>query len=161
MIRVSAPIGNIFADGGFERLKDENFERLKVSRTELGKKVLRRQTDRGTDIGLSLDPGVILRNGDVLRDGESPIVVEQLPEKAIVVRLKTSSNMETMVLLGHIIGNMHRPISIQRDEIVFPIQVNSERTVFEKLFHGIINHIEMAVEDRVFFPHSGADVHGH
>jgi len=66
-----------------------------------------------------------------------------------------------MVLLGHIIGNRHRPISIKNDEISFPIQADSEKEVFTKLFQSIINHIEMTVEERIFYPHSGADVHEH
>jgi len=161
VLEVNAPVGNIFLDEEFENLKDGNFERLKISRMELDKRILRRKTDRGTDIGLNLDPGIKLRNGDILRNGENPIVVEQLPEKVIVVRLRTSNNREVMVLLGHIIGNRHRPISIQREEVVFPIQAESEKEVFEKLFHSIINYIELIVEDRIFSPHSGADVHEH
>lgn len=160
MLKVNAPVGNIFLDKGFDNLKDGNFERLKISRIELDKRILRRKTDRGTDIGLNLDPGIKLRNGDVLRNEDNPIVVEQLPEKVITVRLKTSNNKEVMVLLGHIIGNRHRPISIQR-EVVFPIQADSEKEVFEKLFHSIINYIELTVEERIFSPHSGADVHEH
>lgn len=161
MLDVNAPVGNIFLDDGFDNLKDGNFERLKISRIELDKRILRRKTDRGTDIGLNLDPGIKLHNGDVLRNGENPIVVEQLPEKVITVRLKTSNNKEVMVLLGHIIGNRHRPISIQREEVIFPIQADSEKEVFEKLFHSIINYVELTVEDRIFSPHSGADVHEH
>ena len=161
MLEVNAPVGNIFLDGKFKNLKDGNFESLKVSRMELDKRILRRKTDRGTDIGLNLDLGKKLRNGDVLRGGENPIIVDQLPEKVITVRLKTSSNQETLVLLGHIIGNRHRPISIRRGEVIFPIHADSEKKVFENLLHDIISHVELTVEDRIFSPHLGADVHEH
>ncbi|MCE2506127.1 MAG: Urease accessory protein [Nitrosopumilaceae archaeon] len=161
MLEVNVPIGNIFLDEGFDNLKDGNFERLKISRIELDKKILRRKTDRGTDIGLNLNSGIKLRNGDVLVNGKNPIVIEQLSEKVIRVRLKTSNNKKVMILLGHIIGNRHRPISIQGEEIIFPIQADSEKEVFEKLFHSIINYIELTVEERIFSPHSGADVHEH
>ena len=161
MLEISAPVGNIFLDEGFDDLKDGNFERLKVSRIELEKRVLRRETDRGTDIGLNLDPGIKLRHGDVLQNGEKPIVIEQLPEKVISVRLKTKNAVDVLVLLGHIIGNRHRPISIQREEIIFPIHADSEMEVFTKLFHSINNYIEITVEDRIFSPHSDADVHEH
>ncbi|KAF6244479.1 Urease accessory protein [Nitrosopumilus sp. b2] len=161
MLEINVPIGNIFLDEGFDNLKDGNFERLKISRIELDKKILRRKTDRGTDIGLNLNSGIKLRNGDVLVNGKNPIVIEQLSEKVIRVRLKTSNNKKVMILLGHIIGNRHRPISIQGEEIIFPIQADSEKEVFEKLFHSIINYIELTVEERVFSPHSGADVHEH
>ncbi len=161
MLEVNASIGNIFLDGGFDELKSGNFERLKLSRIELEKRILRRKADRGTDIGLKLDPGVKLRHGDVINNGNMKIVIEQLPEKVILIRLKTKSMVEVMVLLGHIIGNRHRPISIQKEVISFPIQADSEKEVFTKLFQSIINHIEITVEEQIFLPHSGADVHEH
>jgi len=161
MLEVSSPIGNIFLDEGFDDLKSGNFEKLKISRMELEKRILRRKTDRGTDVGLNLEPGVKLRHGDVIKNGNMKIVVEQLPEKIITVRLKNKKMTDVMVLLGHIIGNRHRPISIKNDEISFPIQADSEKEVFTKLFQSIINHIEMTVEERIFSPHSGADVHEH
>ncbi|MFB5614860.1 MAG: urease accessory protein UreE [Candidatus Nitrosomaritimum yanchengensis] len=161
MLEVNAPIGNIFLDKGFDEIKSGNFEKLKISRMELEKRILRRKGDRGTDVGFNLDPGVKLRHGDVIDNGDTKIVVEQLPEKVISIRLKTKNMVDVMVLLGHIIGNRHRPISIQSEEIVFPIQADSEKEVFTKLFHNIINHIEMTVDERIFSPHSGADVHEH
>ena len=161
MLEVSSPIGNIFLDKGFDELKSKNFERLKISRMELEKRILRRKTDRGTDIGLNLDPGVKLHHGDVIKNGDTKIIVEQLPEKIITVRLKNKEMTDVMVLLGHIIGNRHRPISIQGDEISFPIQADSEKEVFTKLFQSIINHIDMTVEEQIFSPQTGADVHEH
>jgi len=161
VLEVNSPIGNIFLDEGYDDLKSGNFEKLKISRMELEKRILRRKTDRGTDVGLNLESGVKLRHGDVIKNGDTQIVVEQLPEKIITVRLKDKKMTDVMVLLGHIIGNRHRPISIKSDEISFPIQADSEKEVFTKLFQEIINHIEMTVEERIFSPHSGADVHEH
>ena len=161
MLEVNSPVRNIFLDEGFDDLKNGNFEKLKISRMELEKRILRRKTDHGTDVGLNLEPGVKLRHGDIIKNGDTKIVVEQLPEKIITVRLKNKKMTEVMVLLGHIIGNRHRPISIQGDEISFPIQADSEKEVFTKLFQSIINHIDMTIEERIFSPQSGADVHEH
>jgi len=161
VLEVNSPVGNIFLDEGFENLKNGNFEKLKISRMELEKRILRRKTDRGTDVGLNLDPGIKLRHGDVIKNGDMKIVVEQLPEKIITVRLKNKKMTDVMVLLGHIIGNRHRPISVKSDEISFPIQADSEKEVFIKLFQSIINHIELTVDEQIFYPHSGADVHEH
>ena len=122
---------------------------------------MRRKADRGTDVGLNLEPGLKLRHGDVIKNGDMKIVVEQLPEKIITVKLKNKKMADVMVLLGHIIGNRHRPISIQGDEISFPIQADSEKEVFTKLFHSIINHIDITVEEQIFSPQLGADVHEH
>ncbi len=161
MLEVNSPIGNIFVDEGFEELKNGNCEKLKISRMELERRILRRNTDRGTDVGLNLEPGVKLRHGDVIKNGDMKIVVEQLPEKIITVRLKNKKMADVMLLLGHIIGNRHRPISIKGDEVSFPIQADSEKDVFTKLFQNIINHIEITIEEKIFFPHSGADIHEH
>ncbi len=161
MLEVNSPIGNIFVDEGFDELKNGNCEKLKISRMELEKRILRRKTDRGTDIGLNLEPGVKLRHGDVIKNGDTQIVIEQLPEKIITVRLKDKKMTDVMTLLGHIIGNRHRPISIKNDKISFPIQADSEKEVFTNLFQEIINYIEMTVEEQIFLPHSGADVHEH
>jgi len=68
---------------------------------------------------------------------------------------------DVMVLLGHIIGNRHRPISIKGDEISFPIQADSEKEIFTKLFQSIISHIHITVEEQIFSPQLGADVHEH
>jgi urease accessory protein len=161
VLEVNSPIGNIFQDKEFDDLKNENFERLKISRMELEKRILRRKTDRGTDVGLNLDPGVKLCNGDIIKNGDTKIVVEQLPEKIITVKLKNEKMTNVMVLLGHIIGNRHRPISIKGDEISFPIQADSEKEIFTKLFHSIINHIDITIEEQIFSPQLGADVHEH
>ena len=161
MIEINSPIGNIFFDEKFYELKKMDFERLKISRSELEKKILRRKTDRGTDVGLKLDPGVRLRHGDIIKNKDMIIVIEQMPEKVISVRLKTNNMTNVMVLLGHMIGNRHRPISIQEGEVLFPIQADSEKDVFTKLFQSILSHIEITVKEQIFFPHSGADVHEH
>ena len=161
MLEVNSPIGNIFVDEGFDELKNGNCEKLKISRMELERRILRRKTDRGTDVGLNLEPGVKLRHGDVIKNGDMKIIVEQLPEKIITVRLKNKKMADVMLLLGHIIGNRHRPISIKGDEVSFPIQADSEKDVFTKLFQNIINHIEITIEEKIFFPHSGADIHEH
>ena len=159
MLEISSPIGNIFLNEEFGDLK--NYEKLKISRMELEKRILRRKTDNGTDVGLNLDPGVKLHHGDVIKNGDSIIVIEQQPEKIISIKLGAKNNTSMLVILGHIIGNRHRPISIQNDEILFPIQADSEIEVFTKLFQNIINHIEMSIEERVFSPSTGADIHEH
>ena len=161
MLEINSPIGNIFHDEKFNNLENRNFEKLEISRMELEKRILRRKTDRGTDVGLNLEPGMTLCNGDVIQNGDSMIVIKQLPEKVISVKLRDKNNIDVLVLLGHIIGNRHRPISIQKEEVLFPIQSDSEKEVFTKLFHDIIDHIDMNIEERIFLPNTGADVHEH
>jgi urease accessory protein len=63
--------------------------------------------------------------------------------------------------LGHIIGNRHRPIGFEDEKILFPIQADSELEVFERLFKEIIGDIELNIEEKIFLPHTSADVHEH
>ena len=164
MLRITSVAGNIFdGSGGFGALGEGDFERLVVSRAEMGRSRLRRQTTGGTDVGLLLEGGAALRNGDVLSGGPKPIVVEQLPEKVVTVRPRDGANApESLALVGHAIGNRHRPISLEGGAVSFPIQADAELEVFEGLFARIVaGGVDLSAEERVFSPHGGADVHDH
>ncbi len=170
MIAISSVIGNIFQDkelaDKFENLqKTMTCEVLRFSRSELDKTRFRKQTDRGTDIGCILDSEHKLHNGDVMySNSEKFIVIEQIPEKVILIKIKKveANSEEILVKLGHIIGNRHRPIQIDKDsQIIFPILSDSELDTFRKLFSEIIDHLEMKVENQIFEPRNGMDVHDH
>lgn len=165
MLTVTSILGNAFRDKEYRFLLDSaDVERLKLMRAEIGRNHLRRRTDRGTDVGVSLESGQTLQNGDVLnahRESRT-ILVEQLPEKVIAVSPGQDDSREAVfALVGHAVGNRHRPISVQDGIILFPISSDSELSVFRTLFASISDAIELAVECRVFAPHAGADVHEH
>ncbi len=63
--------------------------------------------------------------------------------------------------MGHIVGNMHRPISIEENSVSFPIQDDSELELFKKLFEEIIDDLELTIQNKVFVPHKGMNVHEH
>ena len=170
MIAISSVIGNIFQDkelaDKFEKLKNTmSCEVLRFSRSELDKTRFRKQTDKGTDIGCILDTEHKLLNGDVLySNNEKFIVIKQTSEKVISIKIKKNetNSDEILVKLGHIIGNRHRPIEVfENGQIIFPILSESELDTFKKLFSEIIDHLEMKVEEMVFEPKNGMDVHVH
>ncbi|MGI0003464.1 MAG: urease accessory protein UreE [Nitrosopumilaceae archaeon] len=166
MLKITKVSGNVFDDElqkRFEILdKQGKCERLKVSRQELEKTRLRKNTDKGTDVGLSFNGSTKLNHGDVLISEDKFILVEQLPEKVISVKIKQNSNQtELLVLLGHIIGNRHRPIAIDKQTIMFPIQADSELGLFKNLLAEFLEYLEIKVEERVFVPRKGMDVHEH
>ena len=144
MININSILGSIFKETSLE---STNFEKLIISRIDLEKRILRKKTDLGTDIGINLDSGIKLQHGDIIGNNETKIIVEQIPEKVISVKLK-ENNENIAILLGHIIGNRHRPIAIKNKMILFPIQ-------------EIIDHIELKIEEEIFLPHTSADVHEH
>ena len=162
MLEVNFPLGNIFDEYDKNKIKQsKQYEKLKLTRIELEKKILRRTTDFGTDIGLRLNPGIKLQNGDIIENKDRFIIIEQLPEKVLSVKFVKRKKIIVLVLLGHIIGNRHRPISITDEEILFPIQADSEKEVFTKLFADIIDDIEISIKKKLFSPHKGANVHEH
>ena len=157
MININSILGNIFNESNLEK---NNFEKLKISRIDLEKRILRKKTDLGTDIGINLDSCIKLQNGDIIGNDEIKIIVEQIPEKVISVKLK-QNNQNIAILLGHIIGNRHRPIAIKDKMILFPIQEDSELEIFQRLFKEIIEHVELKIVEEIFLPHTSADVHEH
>jgi urease accessory protein len=134
-------------------------ERLLVSRMEMERLRIRRATDLGTDVGLVLEPGNRLHHGDVLSADGKFIVVEQLPEKVASIHLK-KAGAEKMAglaaLIGHAIGNRHRPIAVHNGTISFPLQAESEADTFRRILPA---EVKIKITEEVFVP--SGDAHAH
>lgn len=136
----------------------DSVERLILSRSDMQKMRMRKTGERGTDVTLSLNSGAHLHNGDIIEKDGTRLLIEQIPEKVITVTLPESKN--DIVLLGHIIGNRHRPISVKDNTLSFPIQADSELETFKTLLAPVAG-IELKVKEIVFESIDGADVHEH
>ena len=165
MLIVNTVLGNIYKDSKLaKKIEDAKqqgkFRRLILSRTEMEKSRLRKKTDDGFDIALALDLGTKLQHGDVISESTETILIEQLPEKILTVKF-SENDKALFLLIGHIIGNRHRPISIKNECISFPIHDDSEMELFERLFHEVIDKIDLSIEEQRFIPHVSMDVHEH
>nr|AIE99767.1 Urease accessory protein (ureE) [uncultured marine thaumarchaeote KM3_11_C04] len=165
MLIVNTVLGNIYKDDQLaKKIEDSKeqgkFRRLLLSRIEMEKTRLRKKTDDGFDIGFVLEPGTKLQDGDVISESDETILIEQLPEKTLVVKFK-ENRKDLFLLVGHIIGNRHRPISIKNETISFPIHDDSEMELFERLFHEVIHEIDLSIDEQCFIPHTSMDVHEH
>ena len=165
MLIVNTVLGNIYKDDQLaKKIEDSKergkFRRLLLSRIEMEKSRLRKKTDDGFDIGFVLEPGTKLQHGDVISESDEIILIEQLPEKTLTVKFK-QNDKNLFLLVGHIIGNRHRPISIRNETISFPIHDNSEMELFERLFHEVIHEIDLSIDEQRFIPHTSMDVHEH
>jgi urease accessory protein len=165
MLIVNTVLGNIYKDDQLaKKIEDSKeqgkFRRLLLSRIEMEKSRLRKKTDDGFDIGFVLEPGTKLQHGDVISESDESILIEQLPEKILTVKFK-QNDKNLFLLVGHIIGNRHRPISIRNETISFPIHDNSEMELFERLFHEVIHEIDLSIDEQRFIPHTSMDVHEH
>ena len=165
MLIVNTILGNIYKDDQLaKKIEDSKergkFRRLLLSRIEMEKTRLRKKTDDGFDIGFVLEPGTKLQHGDVISESDETILIEQLPEKILIVKFK-ENRKDLFLLVGHIIGNRHRPISIRNETISFPIHDDSEMELFERLFHEVIHEIDLSIDEQCFIPHTSMDIHEH
>ena len=165
MLIVNNISGNIYKNDNLAKKIQEvkqhgTLRLLLLSRIEMEKSRLRKKTEDGFDIGLVLEPGKRLRHGDIILESSETILIEQLPEKILTVKFK-DSNTELFLLVGHIIGNRHRPISINNETISFPILDDSEMELFQRLFHEVIDKIDLTVDKQRFIPHVSMDIHEH
>jgi urease accessory protein len=167
MLTITSVIGNIFDDKKlmtkFKQMESKKrCERLKIARLELERSRIRKKTDFGTDIGIILDSGTRLYHGDVIVSNiDKFIMIEQLPEKVISIKIKKLKNSARLIMLGHIIGNRHKPIVIDNDTLYFPIQTHSEVEVFKKLLLDAVTNLELDVGEQIFQPQHGMYVHEH
>lgn len=92
-------------------------ERLTLSWDELHKKILRKTTDVGRDVGIQMEKGH-LHPGDILFREENHLIVVEVKEEAVLIT--PVGNMRQMGLAAHAIGNMHAPIQIQDNRVITP-----------------------------------------
>lgn len=81
-------------------------------------------TKKGTEIALALPTGTILKDGDILYiDDHCYITVEEAKEDVIVI---SPEDMEEGAAIAYEIGNRHLPISIEKETIVTPQNLQME-----------------------------------
>ena len=171
MIHIHKIIGNIHSDSDLndkyqEMIKTGLVEKIEITRLESDRARIRKISDKGTDLALTLIPGYHINNGDVVMLTEEKMVIaNRTPENVAIISLKSIMSQdqlfETATKIGHTIGNMHRPIKIVGDKIYFPIQSQSEIELFQTLLSNLINNIVIKSENIIFEPESGYDIHGH
>jgi urease accessory protein len=171
MIHIYKIIGNIHSDSDLknkyqEMIKTGLVEKIEINRLESDRARIRKISDKGTDLALTLIPGYHINNGDVVMLTEEKMVIaNRTPENVAMISLKgivsEDQLFETAIKIGHTIGNMHRPIKIVGSKIYFPIQSQSEVGLFQTLLSNLINNIVIKSENIIFEPEAGYDVHEH
>jgi urease accessory protein len=63
--------------------------------------------------------------------------------------------VEVPARVGHMIGNLHRPIKLEGRKIYFPIQTDTELEMLEKLFLPLREHLDIKTTKMVFEPEEG------
>ncbi|HYY68085.1 MAG TPA: hypothetical protein VE572_07045 [Nitrososphaeraceae archaeon] len=171
MIQINKIVGNINSDSGLyekyqDMLRKDKVEKIQVSRLEADRIRMRKVSNKGTDLALTLAPGSHIYDGDVVLLAEERMVIaKRETENVAIVTLNNDAStqqiLDTAVKLGHIIGNMHRPIKVANNKVYFPIQSDSEIELFKKLLYNLRENIDIKTENIIFEPDLGYDIHGH
>ncbi len=164
-------LGNINNDKKLKEKYDEMTARkvcetIKISRLESQRVRMRKISDKGTDVALTLPPGTRLKHGDVIIITENKMVVVGIEsEDVIMIEIRDNIHqddiVEVPVRVGHTIGNLHRPIKLEGNKIYFPIQADTELEMFKKLFEPINEHLDIKKTTMVFEPEDGTEIHEH
>lgn len=165
MLKVEKIIGNVFENPELAKefesnIQNENYKTVSILRYDLEKTRLKQKASDGTQIGISLDDGTKMTHGDVFYGDDVKVLIQQIPEQTISVRF-AGLEPKLLVLIGHIIGNLHRPVSLEGDSISFPIHDKGEIDLFRTLFRDFVDKIEIILEEKIFQPHKSMNVHEH
>ena len=178
MITITKILGNIKKDSLLDQkyidlLKENLVENVMIRRSESEKVRMRKTSDKGTDIGFILPPGTRLKNHDVVfLDDNKMIIVKLSTELVAVISFKSQSiyNYQNQnyfdliniaIKIGHTIGNLHRPLKLKENKIIFPIQTIDEINLFQKLLVDVKDHINITFDEMIFEPDQGFDIHEH
>ncbi|MGH9922609.1 MAG: hypothetical protein ACRD38_07640, partial [Nitrososphaerales archaeon] len=128
MITITSVVGNIHSDKKFgdayKKLEGEKkVERVMLSRMEAQRSRMRKVSDAGSDIAINIENGSVLKHGDILLANENKLIVVEYEQEDVLgfkIKDELSSDQKTTVAikLGHIIGNLHRPICT-KDSITY------------------------------------------
>lgn len=164
MLRVTGIVGDV----GELRYAARQIDRVFITAFDASKPRLRCVSEAGSDVAIELTRGSFLRDGAVIHDdGTRIVIVERIPEPALLVRvdptLDRASTVEHVAHIAHAFGNQHVPIEIVDGEIRVPITTSEEiaRETVERLALPGANIAVSLVKLGCQQPLSGPGGHSH
>jgi urease accessory protein len=147
---IQSVIGNLDEPGRRSQLDGMKIDSLVLDRWEVQKNRLRKATEGGTEVALSLDRGSRLRDGDILswdradqasddQGGGTAIVVRAELGEVMVVELP-AKDVRTAVQVGHALGNQHWPAVVKGAQVYVPVTVDRaavDSVMRTHAFHGV------------------------
>lgn len=77
--------------------------------------------DTGLAVQITLPRGAFLRDGAVIADDGTDVVVVRRPAEDAIVVPVADDNARRMLLLGYVLGNQHAPIDVSEDAVAAPL----------------------------------------
>ncbi len=177
MLTVTSILGNIKKDSFLNQKYEEYFnknlvETVLIHRSESEKMRMRKKSTKDTDLGFILSSRTQLRDQDVIfLDDTKMILINIIPELVATLNIKNDSSsydeknyldfLNVGIKIGHTIGNLHRPLKLEKDKIVFPIQTLDEIELFKKFLADLGDRFILTSDNIVFEPDHGFDIHEH
>ena len=135
MLKLTGVLGNVNRDlrlrEQYERLSVQGkLERVLIEVRETQKSRLRKVTDKGTEVGIVLERGQTLQDGDLLYmvEPDRAIVVDVKPEDVMAITLDPAPTrgelIANAVRLGHVLGNQHWPLRVEGETVYVPISID-------------------------------------
>lgn len=132
LVRVSAVLGNATEDGWPGRLAGARVDALRLDQAEAQKSRLRKVSEGGVEVAISLDRGTQLRDGDILRWDEArrtALLARVALTDVLIIDLSAlldvprAVSMATCLELGHALGNQHWPAVVKGVRVYVPLAV--------------------------------------
>jgi urease accessory protein len=133
VVIIESILGNCGDPEWTARLTAASLDVLALDQWEAQKNRFRKRTAAGTEVAVSLDRGVILRDGDVLAwdaQAQTAVVVRLSLRDVMVIdldglkALAPEIAMRTCVELGHALGNQHWPALVKEGVVYVPLTVD-------------------------------------
>lgn len=150
MLVIETIAGNIHEPAWKSRLERATLDWLALDQWEAQKSRLRKSTQNGVDLAVSLPRGILLRDGDVLvwnETRQAAIVARVTLKDVMVVELDSLQTqplevlIRTCVELGHALGNQHWPAVVKGNRVYIPLTVDKKvmaSVMKTHAFRGII-----------------------
>jgi urease accessory protein len=135
MLVIETIIGNIHETAWKARLEQATLDWLVLDQWEAQKSRLRKSSQNGLDLAISLPRGILLHDGDILKwdEAQGTATVARVNLKDVMVvelsALQTENSevlVRTCVELGHALGNQHWPAVVKGNRVFIPLTVDKK-----------------------------------
>jgi len=171
MITINQILGNITTDSNLRKkyeymLKNDLCEKVVITRMETEKLRMRKTTDKETDVAFIFEHNPNLRNDDVIfMDDNKMIMLTLESESVAIITFKNYKDNENIfplsVKIGHSLGNLHRPIKVTKNQVIFPMQAETELEMLKKMFSSYNKFLDIQSANMIFEPDEGSNIHEH
>jgi urease accessory protein len=151
MILVESVLGNAAEPEWAARISASRVDTLELDHWEAQKSRFRKRSAGGTELAISLDRGIFLRDGDVLlwdAEARTLLLVHTRLRDVMVIELgdlaagRSSADagidiaLRTCVELGHALGNQHWPALVKGTRVYVPLTVDRKVMASVMKTHG-------------------------